>query len=69
MTTTHTDAAYDWYNDSSRSKADFERYAAERGVVLFGDGCTHPDHDWADVVMSLFDMGISVKDCDVAASN
>lgn len=55
ITTTHSDAAYDWYNDRSRSKADFERYASERGVILFGDDRTYPDHDWADVIMTLFD--------------
>lgn len=51
----HSDAAYDFYNDKARTKADFAAFAAERGVVLFGDDRTYTDYDWADVVMSLFD--------------
>ena len=59
ITQQHTDAAYNWYNNPARSKQDFEAYAAGRGVVLFGDARTHPDIDWADVVMSLYDTDVA----------
>lgn len=55
ISTTHSQAAYDWYNHRSRTKADFEAFAAALGVTLFGDQRTYPEVDWADVVMSLFD--------------
>jgi hypothetical protein len=55
ITETHSEAAYDFYNDRDRTKLDFERFAASRGVTLFGPDRTYPEYDWADVVMSLFD--------------
>ena len=55
ITTTHSDAAYDFYNSGDRTKEDFARFAASHGVVLFGDNRTSPEHEWADVGMSLFD--------------
>jgi hypothetical protein len=55
ITETHSDAAYDFFNDADRTKLDFEQFANSRGVKLFGDDRTYPEFDWADVVMSLFD--------------
>lgn len=55
ITETHSDAAYAWYNDAAKTKKDFEKFAAEHGVTLFGDDRTYPEFDWADVVMSIYD--------------
>ena len=55
LSTMHSAAALDFYNNPTRSKADFEAFAKEHGVVLFGEQRTYPEWDWADVVMSLFD--------------
>ena len=43
IATTHTDKAYEFYNDPKRSKADFAAYAVERGVILFGEEVADPE--------------------------
>lgn len=55
MTNTHSDAAYNWFNNPAHTKRFFIDFCAERGFELIDDETGQMVDGWADVAMSVFD--------------
>ena len=51
----HSDEAYEWYEDSAKTKAYFVKYCLDHGVdIRESEGWLYDN--WADVAMGLFDI-------------